>query len=55
MRMSCLLGPQDGARISTYFVINPPTANDVSWPPPALLDDEDLDRFAHPLQPVTGD
>ncbi len=39
---------------STYFVINPPTGNDISWPPPGLLDDEDLDRFAHPLQPVTG-
>lgn len=33
---------------STYFVINPPTANDISWPPPALLDDEGLDQFAHP-------
>lgn len=40
---------------STYYVMNPPTGNDISWPPPALLDDEDLDRFAHPLQPVTGD
>lgn len=39
---------------STYFVINPPTGNDISWPPTGLLDDEDLDRFAHPLQPVTG-
>lgn len=38
---------------STYFVINPPTANHISWPPPTLLDDESLDRFAHPLQPVT--
>ena len=40
---------------STYFVINPPSGNDISWPPPALLDDEGLDQFAHPLQPVTGD
>lgn len=39
---------------STYFVINPPTGHDISWPPPGLLDDEDLDQFAHPLQPVTG-
>jgi hypothetical protein len=39
----------------SYFVINPPTAHDVSWPPPELFDDAGLDRFAHPLQPVTGD
>lgn len=35
-----------------YFVINPPTHDDVSWPPPKLLDDAGLDMFAHPLQPV---
>ncbi len=37
-----------------YLVINPPTGHDVNWPPPQLLDDAGLDRFAHPLQPVTG-
>lgn len=40
---------------STYFAVNPPTGDDVSWPPPEPLDDAALDRFAHPLQPVTGD
>ena len=34
--------------------MNPPAGHDVSWPPPELLDDAGLDRFAHPLQPVTG-
>ncbi len=38
-----------------YLVINPPTSADISWPPPEALDDPALDRFAHPLQPVTGD
>jgi hypothetical protein len=37
-----------------YLVINPPAGHDVNWPPPQLLDDAGLDRFAHPLQPVTG-
>lgn len=37
-----------------YLVINPSTGRDVSWPPPQLLDDEGLDRFAHPLQPTTA-
>jgi hypothetical protein len=40
---------------SNCYVINPPTGQDVSWPPPELLDDAGLDRFAHPLQPITGD
>ena len=39
----------------SYLVINPPPGDDISWPPPVLLDDAGLDRFAHPLQPVTGD
>jgi hypothetical protein len=38
----------------SYHVMNPPAGHDVSWPPPELLDDAGLDRFAHPLQPVTG-
>lgn len=38
-----------------YFVMNPPAGKDVSWPPPELLDDAGLNRFAHPLQPMTGD
>ncbi len=38
-----------------YLVINPPTSADISWPSPEALDDPALDRFAHPLQPVTGD
>ena len=38
-----------------YLFINPPTSADISWPPPEALDDPALDRFAHPLQPVTGD
>jgi hypothetical protein len=37
-----------------YLVINPSTGRDVSWPPPQLLDDEGLDRFAHPLRPATA-
>jgi hypothetical protein len=37
-----------------YLVINPPAGGNISWPPPELLDDAGLDRFAHPLQPVTG-
>jgi hypothetical protein len=32
----------------SYRVINPPTGDDISWPPPELLDDAGLDRFAHP-------
>jgi hypothetical protein len=39
----------------SYFVINPPAGSAISWPPPEPLDDVGLDRFAHPLQPVTGD
>lgn len=35
-----------------YLVINPCTGVDVRWPPPRLLDDPGLDRFAHPLQPT---
>jgi hypothetical protein len=38
-----------------YFAINPSTGQDISWPPPELLDDDGLDQFAHPLQPITGD
>ncbi len=38
----------------SYYVMNPPTGHDVNWPPPELLDDAGLDRFAHPLQPITG-
>ena len=38
-----------------YLVMNPPSGVDISWPPPEALDDRGLDRFAHPLQPVTGD
>ena len=37
-----------------YFVIYPSTGSAISWPPPEALDDAGLDRFAHPLQPVTG-
>ena len=37
----------------SYFAINPPTGYDVSWPPSEPLDDAGLDRFAHPLQPIT--
>jgi len=39
----------------SYFVIYPSTGSAISWPPPEALDDAGLDRFAHPLQPVTGD
>jgi hypothetical protein len=38
-----------------YLIMNPPSGVDISWPPPEALDDRALDRFAHPLQPVTGD
>jgi len=38
-----------------YLIMNPPSGVDISWPPPEALDDRGLDRFAHPLQPVTGD
>jgi hypothetical protein len=38
-----------------YLVINPPSEKAVNWPPPRLLDDTELSRFAHPLQPITGD
>ena len=38
-----------------YLVINPPGGTDISWPPADALDDQGLDRFAHPLQPMTGD
>ncbi len=38
-----------------YLVINPPSGIGISWPPPEALDDPGLDRFAHPLQPITGD
>jgi hypothetical protein len=38
-----------------YLVIKPPPEDAVSWPPSELLDDAGLDRFAHPLQPITGD
>ncbi len=37
-----------------YCVINPADGTDVRWPPAHVLDDPGLDRFAHPLQPVTG-
>lgn len=37
----------------SYLVINPPTGYDVSWPHSEPLDDAGLDRFAHPLQPIT--
>lgn len=39
----------------SYFVLNPPAGDDINWPPRELLDDVGLDRFAHPLQPITGD
>jgi hypothetical protein len=39
----------------SYLVINPPFGRAVVWPPPEPLDDGGLDRFAHPLQPITGD
>jgi hypothetical protein len=38
-----------------YLIMNPPSGVDIGWPPPEALDDPGLDRFAHPLQPVTGD
>jgi hypothetical protein len=38
----------------SYLVLNPPAGGDVSWPPPDVLDDKGLDRFAHPLQPLAG-
>jgi hypothetical protein len=38
-----------------YLAIQPPGGTDISWPPPDALDDQGLDRFAHPLQPITGD
>lgn len=38
-----------------HLVMNPPSGVDISWPPPDALDDRGMDRFAHPLQPVTGD
>jgi hypothetical protein len=38
-----------------YLVLNPAAGEDVSWPPPNALDDDTLDQFAHPLQPLTGD
>jgi hypothetical protein len=39
----------------SYFVIYPSTGSAISRPPPEALDDAGLDRFAHPLQPVTRD
>jgi hypothetical protein len=45
--------PQPHGR--SYLVVNLPTGDDISWPPAELLDDVGLDRFAHPLQPITGD
>jgi hypothetical protein len=38
-----------------YLVLNPPGGGDESWPPAQALDDQSLDRFAHPLQPLTRD
>jgi hypothetical protein len=51
--VSPILSP--GSHGRDYLVMNPPTQRDVSWPPPQPLDDAGLDRFAHPLQPITGD
>lgn len=42
-------------RGGNYSVLNPPGGGDVNWPPAEALDDQDLHRFAHPLQPLTGD
>jgi hypothetical protein len=47
--------PSRGRHGRDYLVINPPSGQDVSWPPPQPLDDAGLDRFAHPLKPITGD
>jgi hypothetical protein len=47
--------PHPHTHAGDYLVINPPPGHDVNWPPPQLLDDAGLGRFAHPLQPVTGD
>lgn len=38
-----------------YFVIYPPTGFAINWPPRQALDDQGLDQFAHPLQPITRD
>ena len=47
--------PSPGRHGRDYLVINPPVRQDVSWPPPQPLDDAGLERFAHPLKPITGD
>jgi hypothetical protein len=38
-----------------FLVLHPPGGGDVNWPPAQVLDDPSLDRFAHPMQPLTGD
>ncbi len=38
-----------------YLAIHPPGGMDVRWPPAEALDDQGLDRFTHPLQPITRD
>jgi hypothetical protein len=39
----------------SYLILNPAAGSSISWPPGEALDDETLDQFAHPLQPLTGD
>lgn len=46
-------GPQPHGR--SYLVLHPAAGGNISWPPPQALDDEALDQFANPLQPLTGD
>lgn len=38
---------------SDYIPIYPENGESVSWPPTRALDDKALDRFTHPLQPVS--
>jgi hypothetical protein len=47
--------PSRGRHGQDYLVINPPVRQDIRWPPPQPLDDAGLDRFTHPLRPITGD
>lgn len=38
-----------------FYAIYPERDDNIAWPPPQPLDDAALDKFAHPLQPITHD
>jgi hypothetical protein len=40
--------------LTNFIPIYPATGDSISWPPPEVLDDASLQKFAHPLQPVMG-